>query len=241
MIHRLEIYLNQVMAYANLPQAQAESTRNELTDHLLERIDEFEKQGATRDDAVFRAIHDHGRPSDIGYGLRGGFPLIDVRLRGTARGFIAVGPKAVGVFACGIISTGVMSCGVLSFGLFSLGLIAVGLFFGFGCVSGAFFSIGMTAIGIIAVGFNSLGVISSGLNAAGLWVFNGVNTASFFTEKTAPDFFLYIGHLCELNAVEVGVSMLPLVAVVGIHLIVSTVLAAREKQRVVGCKSWAFE
>jgi hypothetical protein len=125
MNHRIEIYLDQVMGYAGLASDEATAARNELADHLMSRVADLEKQDATHDDAVYRAIYDLGRPPEVGYGLRPRCPWIDVRLQGTARGVFAIGPKAVGIFACGIVSTGVVSCGVVSFGVLSAGLLVV--------------------------------------------------------------------------------------------------------------------
>jgi hypothetical protein len=230
MIHRLEIYLDQVMAYGGLPPAEATTARNELKDHLLARIDDLEAQGATRDDAAFRAIHEHGRPWVVGYGLRPRFPWIDVRVHGTARGVFAVGPKAVGIVACGIVSTGVISCGVLSFGVLSLGVIACAMFSSFGIISAGSISLGINAMGLIAAGINSAGIVAGGLNSAGLWVFNGKNVLSYYDEQSVPRWLQELGFSVSWNTLETTLAFAPILCV-WMLLIASALCFARGERR----------
>ena len=105
----LESYLDRVMVYANRPEHEEADLRNELEDHLLKKIDDLEGQGLSSVDAIYRAINAHGHPRVIGYGLRRGFPLVDIRSSGTARGVIAIGPRAVGIVACGGMAVGVVA------------------------------------------------------------------------------------------------------------------------------------
>ena len=241
MIHRLEIYLDQVLAYAKLPPTDAAKVGNELMDHLLERISDFEKQGATRDDAVFRAIYDHGRPCDVGYGLRPRFPWIDVRLRGTARGVFAVGPRAVGVFACGLASTGVVSCGVVSVGIFSFGVMVLGLILGMGSVSVGLVSLGLNAVGLIAAGLNSAGVLSAGLNTAGIWVFHGLNQVSYFDGQSVPKWLEELGFVFGWNASEMAAVFMPLLTFLFAMVAVSIGLVWCEYRRLSNFNHWAFQ
>ena len=99
MSRALEKYLDHVMIYANRKPDDAAKIRLELEDHLRQKITELEAQGLSNEDAVSCAIKAHGTPRTVGYGLRKGFALLDVRTEGTARGIVAVGPRAIGVLA----------------------------------------------------------------------------------------------------------------------------------------------
>ena len=93
-----------------------------------------------------------------------GMPLYDVVLQSgdspesrTAKGVIAIGPRATGVVALGSSARGVVSIGVTSFGIVSAGVFSFG-----------FVSVGSMAFGALAVGALGVGVFSSGAMAAGL-------------------------------------------------------------------------
>jgi hypothetical protein len=231
MIHRLEIYLDQVMTYAGLPPHEAIKARNELADHLLTRIAELEAQGATRDDAAYRAIHEHGRAWQVGYRLRPSFPWMDVRLKGTARGVFAVGPRAIGVVSCGVISTGVVSCGVVSLGIVSLGVITGALLLGLGVISAGLIALGVNALGFVAAGLNSVGVLTAGLNTVGLWVFNGTNSLSYFDERTVPHWLQEVGFSISWNTGETIIAFVPLLFLWTALIAVATVCATGERRR----------
>ena len=121
MSRALQKYLDRVMIYANRDEKDAAQIRAEQEDHLLKKIADLEADGLSREDAVFQAIEGHGHPRTVGYGLRKRFSWVDVRTHGTARGFIAIGPKAIGVFAFGGAAFG-----LFAFGGFALGLVAFG-------------------------------------------------------------------------------------------------------------------
>ncbi len=145
MSRALQKYLDHVMIYANRKEEDAAKIRLELEDHLRQKITELEAQGAASEDAVSQAIKAHGSPRTVGYGLRKGVALLDVRTEGTARGIVAIGPRAVGVVAFGAVAlAGLVSRGGLS--VAPLG-IAAGLA-----------AAGRTACGIIAGGGLAVGL-----------------------------------------------------------------------------------
>jgi len=187
----LDRYLDRVLIYANKPEAEAEAVRAELKDHLLQKVDDLVKGGLAREDATLEALRQHGSPKVIGYKLRGPFPWIDIRSHGTARGVIAIGPKAVGVFAMGGFAMGIFTFGGFSCGLVSTGGFALGLLFAWGGFGmGGIVSAGM-ALGLIAAGGMALGVLAVGNPGMGLWVPYGWHRGdaiSHYTSANVPPF-----------------------------------------------------
>ena len=113
----------------------------------------------------------------IGRGQVTMFPrteMLDVVLiEGHAKGIVAVGTKATGIFALGIfLARGVFSLGILSFGLGSVGVVAIAggavSVLGFGGASVSVFAFGYLAIGILAVGYHSVGILALGNKAVGI-------------------------------------------------------------------------
>ena len=105
-----------------------------------------------------------------------GWPVIDVavgpkdgKLRGHAKGIIAVGDLATGGIAIGGIARGVVAVGGLSLGLFSLGGLPLGLIAATGGVAVGGFAAGGGGLGILATGGGALGVIAQGGGALGLF------------------------------------------------------------------------
>lgn len=91
--------------------------------------------------------------------------------RGVARGWLAIGPRAVGVVAIGgrtlgVVSLGGFGAGVVSFGGFSLGLLALGGF-SLGGVAQGGFAAGAVATGGFAAGYAAVGGGAAGHYAAG--------------------------------------------------------------------------
>jgi hypothetical protein len=187
----LDRYLDRVLLYANKPEAEAAPIRQELKDHLLQKVDDLAKSGLSREEAVLEALRRHGPPRVIGYKLRGPFPWIDIRSHGTARGVIAIGPRAVGIFAFGGLAIGVVACGTVAVGLFSAGFLAVGLLFawaflGLGGIAAAFLT-----IGIVAAGYWAIGLLANGDRAIGAWVpptGHGPGIVSHYTAGNVPPF-----------------------------------------------------
>jgi len=166
----IDRYIDRVLLVANLPQEKSEPIRRELKDHLLQKTEDLIASSTPREEAMLEALRQHGSPRDIGYRLRGPFPWIDIRSRGTARGVIAIGPKAVGIvavggFATGIIAFGGVACGLISAGGFALGLLFA--FAGFGMGGVAF---GGFTMGIVAAGGYVAGIVAVGGEGWALWV-----------------------------------------------------------------------
>ena len=82
----------------------------------------------------------------------------------TARGFIAIGRKAVGVVALGQMAVGVIAVGQFAVGALAVGQFAGGILFGLGQ-----FATGLVAIGQFAAGAWSLGQASLGNPLSSLW------------------------------------------------------------------------
>jgi hypothetical protein len=187
----LDRYLDRVLLYANKSDSESEAIRQELKDHLLQKVDDLAGNGLPREEAILETLRQHGSPKIIGYKLRGPFPWIDIRSYGTARGVIAIGPRAIGIFAFGGFAMGVFAFGGLSVGLFSAGGLALGLLFAWGGFGiGGIVSAGM-AVGIVAAGGLALGMVAAGGLAIGAWVPHvGAHAVahSYYTAQNVPLF-----------------------------------------------------
>ena len=194
MSRALEKYLDRVMIYANRNEKDAAEIRAELEDHLLKKIADLETNGLSREDTVFQAIEEHGHPRTVGYGLRKRFSWVDVRTHGTARGFIAIGPKAIGVFAFGGAAFGLFAFGGFAVGLFAIGGLVLAAFFAGGglCAALLGFAYGGVALGLVAFGGIACGLVATGGIAAGLWVPIAGQAFSYFMRATVPP---YLGYL----------------------------------------------
>lgn len=192
----IEKYLDRVMIYADRPEPEAAQVRAELRDHLLAKTEQLKEQGMAAEDAVFHAIEDHGHPRNIGYGLRPKWQWIDVRTVGTARGFIAAGPKAVGVFAFGGLAIGVVPVGGLALGLFPMGGLVLALLAGWGglCVAPIGIAYGGVAIGMIAMGGVAIGTVAAGGVAIGMLAEGGAKITQY-TLETAPAWMRSLAEL----------------------------------------------
>lgn len=189
MSQAVETYLERVMQCAAISDPeQAAQLRAEQRDHLEEKIERLKDQGVSGEDAVFQAIDEHGDAVTVGYGLRPRLPLLDIRARGTARGIIAIGPRAVGVFAFGGMTFGVFAFGGLSCGVFTIGGLTAALLFswgGFAIVPAGIAYAGF-ALAPIAIGGFAAGIVAGGGFAAGAYAVGGMS-ASHYTAQTAPD------------------------------------------------------
>jgi hypothetical protein len=174
MSRALQKYLDHIMIYANRNEKDTEKIRKELEDHLLKKVADLQAEGLSREDAVFAAIEDHGHPKTVGYGLRK-HQWVDIRTRGTARGFIAIGPQAVGTIAIGGAAFGLFTCGIVGVGAISFSVVSIALFWSFGAafaLAGCGFAQGTVAIGLMATGLWSFGVIAVGAESMGVYVLN---------------------------------------------------------------------
>ena len=70
MSRALEKYLDRVIVYANRKEEDASKIRAELKDHLLKKIEDLRAEGLSHEEAVLRAIKDHGHSRIVGCGLR---------------------------------------------------------------------------------------------------------------------------------------------------------------------------
>ncbi len=241
----LDRYLDRVLIYANKPETKAEAIRKELKDHLLQKVEDLSKSGLSREEATLEALRQHGVPKIIGYRLRGAFPLIDIRSYGTARGVIAIGPQAVGIFAFGGIAVGVIACGPVAVGLFSAGFLAVGLLFawafvGVGGIAAAFVAIGVVAAG----GYMAIGLLASGEVATGAWVpptGHGPGTISHYTAENVPPFLKSLEPLlngCAFFERHVFTIFLPSYLLLIFAL---GYLKYREGKRVASADNWLID
>ena len=188
MSRALQQYLDHVMIYADRKPDEAAKIRLELEDHLRQKITELEAKGLPGDDAVEQAVKAHGTVRTVGYGLRRGFPLLDVRTEGTARGVVAVGPRAVGVIAFGNVAVGLFAFGHISLGLIAFGAVALA---GSVAVGGVSLAPLGAALGLAAAGRVACGIIAAGGLAVGLsipWAVDGVNFLS------GDDGFQFLQH-----------------------------------------------
>lgn len=183
----LDRYLDRVLIYANQPEAKAEAIRQELKDHLLQKVDDLAKGGLSREEATLEALRRHGPPKVVGYQLRGGFPWIDIRSHGTARGVIAIGPRAVGIFAFGGVAVGVIACGGVATGLISMGGVALGLLFAWGGLGVGGIACAGMAIGVVASGGLAMGLVALGGLAIGAWVPPTWGTSSVISHYTSEN------------------------------------------------------
>jgi hypothetical protein len=159
MNRRLQEYLDQVLIYADRNPQESGRIRAELGDHLLEKMAHLEADGMSQAEAVSRALGDHGKAETISYALRRRFRWVDVRRQGTARGFIAIGPRAIGVLAVGGVACGVCAYGGIAVGMWSFGGLALALLIAAGGVAAA--PLGL-AIGALAIGMTAFAGIAVG-------------------------------------------------------------------------------
>lgn len=234
----LERYLDRVMAVANIknPQ-QASDVRAELSDHLQEKVADLESQGIPREDAVFRAVEEHGHPVTVGYGLRPRWSLVDVRSKGTARGIIAIGPRAVGVFAFGGVAIGVFACGGLAIGVVTFGGMCLAAMFAFAGIGIGTLAYGGFAVGLVANGGFAAGVVAFGGFSMGLLAQGGM-VLSYFTPDEAPKIMQStLQFLMEARRLFV---LLPLIftPLLLILITISNLATYRENKRLREADSW---
>ena len=242
----LDRYIDRVLLVANKTGPEAESIRRELRDHLAQKTDDLVAAGAPRDEALLEALRQHGSPRDIGYRLRGAFPWIDVRCRGTARGVIAIGPKAVGIVAFGGFATGVVAIGGVACGLISMGGFALGLLFafaGFG-VGGVVFG-GFTA-GIVAAGGYVAALVAVGGQGCALWVpwlVHGSSSGDLTSYYTAANVPQYLKSLARLMAIPEALDRYPQIVwpVYGLAVFFLTWIQTRERKRIRSDFDWLVD
>lgn len=102
----------------------------------------------------------------------GGMSLVHINLRGTARGFVAIGLRARGVVSLGLMSAGIVSVGLLSIGVLAIGMLALGVF-AQGMAALGVFALGGAAAGLFSFGGVSAGWVSWGGASVGKYAFGG--------------------------------------------------------------------
>ena len=121
-----------------------------------------------------------------------GYPVVDIaygrdndtgEIRGHAKGVIAFGDTATGLFAFGrysrglIFAYGLYAVGFASFGLLSCGIIGCGLI-SCGIFSAGGLAIGWYACGAIAIGYKAVGLIAFGIHPFGAYRWQWARTAA---------------------------------------------------------------
>jgi hypothetical protein len=105
------------------------------------------------------------------------------RMRGFAKGIIAIGDVAMGVFALGGAAFGGVTFGGFSLGLVSIGGAAIGVLLGLGGLA-----TGYVACGGLAIGYYAMGGLALGAHALG----------SNFQDPEAIEFFRrYLGSVAD--------------------------------------------
>ena len=224
MSQAISTYLDRVMACAKIEDSdQAAKIRAEQQDHLEEKIERLVADGTAREDAVFRAIDEHGDALVVGYGLRPAFPLIDIRARGTARGVVAIGPKAVGIFAFGGSACGVFAFGGVSAGVFTIGGLTAALLLSWG-------GFAVVPLGIAYAGVGA-GLVAIGGVVVGLLAQGGVES-SYYTMETAPEWLSALARTIAPTFEHFAILNLAMVAVMIALLVASNVPVICETRRV---------
>jgi hypothetical protein len=228
----IDKYLDRVMAYADLREpGRAEAVREELRGHLQDKVRALTQSGTPIEDAIHLALERLGDARTVGYQYRPKFPLLDVRVRGTARGVIAVGPRAVGVFAFGGVAIGLFAFGGLAVGLVSWGGLAAALLWAWGGMTlSTGVAMGGLAIGTLAMGGLAIGVAAVGGMAVGGWA-AGANTTTMYLPEQAPEFVRQSVHWLPMNETELTQSTLILMPMFMALLALHIKLTMRERRR----------
>ncbi|MEM6885467.1 MAG: permease prefix domain 1-containing protein [Verrucomicrobiota bacterium] len=178
------LYLERVFQFAELDPQEHREKWDELEDHLLSSIEAEKQAGLGDEEATLKAIRKMGHPQVIGSRLSRPWRWLDVRATGTARGFVAIGPKAVGVIAFGGYARGFIAIGGLSIGVISNGGLGIGLFSWSG-LSLALISYGGLALGGVTWGGLSAGILSQGGFVTALVSRGGGEVHSFYKSMAA--------------------------------------------------------
>lgn len=217
MSQAVETYLERVMQCAAIDDRdEAAAIREEQRDHLEEKIERLKAEGIAAEDAVFQTLDEHGDAVTVGYGLRPRMRLIDVRAKGTARGIVAIGPKAVGVFAFGGVAAGVFAFGGVTCGVFTIGGLSFALLFSWSGFAVVPLGVAYAGVGLalVAIGGYVSGIVAAGAYADGVYAIGG-NVATEYTTETAPEWMQSVmttlPPLVEMPAFHIGCIVLMLV------------------------------
>jgi hypothetical protein len=237
----LDTYLDRVLAYANLSPPRASEVRSELRDHLLKKVDDLEAGGLTHEEPMYKAVQVHGHPRLVGYGLREGFPWVDVRTQGTARGILAIGPRAVGVVAIGGAACGVVAVGGMAAGVIAMGGLSVALVFAFCGLGIGTVAYGGCVAGVVAVGGFAAGLVAVGGYAVGLLAKGGVALSAYTSAKPAPELLKGLARTANLVLGRSGWLSLLLMTFMLALLALSGVMRSLEQRRIQAADPWLQE
>ena len=59
----LDRYLDRVLLYANRPESESEAIRQELKDHLSQKVDDLAGNGLPREEAILETLRQHVYPT----------------------------------------------------------------------------------------------------------------------------------------------------------------------------------
>lgn len=211
----MERYLDRVMLVADRRGDDAKEVRQELADHLYAKMEALMGEGMSKENAIMIALRESGKPAIIGYRLREPWRLIDVRAHGTARGIIAIGPKAVGVVAFGGYAVGIVAMGGIGIGVISIGFLALGCI-AFGTLGVGGYALAAMAFGLIAYGGLSVGLFAGGDKTLG-WLGD-------LSQQLPP--ILQRGDIPSLSNL-----FIPLFALYGVLVVTAFIIQLRELRR----------
>ncbi|MEO0415203.1 MAG: permease prefix domain 1-containing protein [Verrucomicrobiota bacterium] len=240
----VEEYIDRVIGCSGQKGEQAEELRDELRDHFDQKIGDLIDSGESSENATFEAIRLAGPPRQVGEQLRPLARWIDIRSHGMARGFIAVGPRAVGVFAFGGLPIGVVAIGGMPIGLLSFGGLALGLFLAIGGLSIGSIASGGFALGGIAIGGLAIGAIAKGGLGVGLLApkMGSNEVVSRYTEETAPSWVqgLYSISGSVERVADIAASTLWMGSVIGALIYLVLVRSFKKKASTPREDDWLF-
>jgi hypothetical protein len=124
----IDRYLDRVLLYAEKPEPESQTIRQELKERLWEKVENLTADGLPKEEAILEVLSQQGHPRVAARRLNAPFPWLDIRNKGVARGVLAIGPRAIGIVAIGWWAVGIFAIGVLTLGVFSLGVVSFGVF-----------------------------------------------------------------------------------------------------------------
>lgn len=143
-------------------------------ERLQQRVEALERElAALKLGATRRGVRKRSRISVCGlplYDIAVGPDVETNKVRGYARGIVAIGDIATGVLAIGGVALGAVALGGCSIGiLFSIGGLAMGGV-AFGGAAIGVLAVGGAAVGVVAIGGAAVGYYACGSSALGQYV-----------------------------------------------------------------------
>ncbi len=244
----IDLYIGRVLRLAELPKDREAEVREEISGHLTETAEKLMKTGLYAKDATWKAIEQYGHPRVVGSRLRRPWQWVDIRQHGTARGFIAIGPKAVGVFAFGGFAAGIFAVGGTSIALFGVGGFTIGLLLAWGGLAIGGTAFGGLAAGIAAGGGVTFGVVAYGGSCYALLspiTSSSAAIHSYYTLATAPEWLKSLLPLLEVPRMmvrQMWIIMPTFLALTLVPSIAMTVLSRHQsKPSTENPENWLLE